>query len=450
MELELNNVKLPDFGITEKETVIPNRVYEERCKRFYEAAKCDWIIVYGDREHFGNLFYLTGFDPRFEEALLVIGPDNSKYLLVGNEGVDYSYKAKIDVEVLLCQPFSLMGQDRSKTPRLDNILRDIGIKKEDKVGVCGWKYLEEAELITGASNIFVPAMIVDGINSLIEKKVEDVTKILMHPTNGLRTTNEVEEIVSLEFGAARASLAVQNVIEGLELDMTEFQAVSNMGYAGEPLSAHVMFASGKDDIVGLSSPSSKKISVGDGVTTAIGYWGGLSCRAGLIERNDEEFLKELAIPYFKGICTWYEHADIGVSGGELFKKVSEVLAEGGLRPALNPGHLTSMDEWLHTLVRANSNEIISSGMAMQLDIIPAPQSAGVALNCEDSVVFADKKLRKELEEGYPEVWERIKLRQKFLREEIGLDISDNLLPLSSNPGYYSPFWLEPNNVLTLK
>src|SRR5699024_4516620 len=159
-------------------------------------------------------------------------------------------------------------KERNKNPDINKILKKNRIKKEDKVSVCGLKYLEEAEIITGASNKIVTAMIVDGINSLIEKKVEDVTKILMHPTNGLRTTNEVEEIVSLEFGAARASLAVQNVIEGLELDMTEFQAVSNMGYAGEPLSAHVMFASGKDDIVGLSSPSSKKISVGDGVTTA--------------------------------------------------------------------------------------------------------------------------------------------------------------------------------------
>ena len=27
-------------------------------------------MVYGDREHFANLAFLTGFDPRFEEAIL--------------------------------------------------------------------------------------------------------------------------------------------------------------------------------------------------------------------------------------------------------------------------------------------------------------------------------------------------------------------------------------------
>ncbi len=31
------------------------------------------LVVYGDREHFGNIMYLTNFDPRFEEALLIIG-----------------------------------------------------------------------------------------------------------------------------------------------------------------------------------------------------------------------------------------------------------------------------------------------------------------------------------------------------------------------------------------
>ena len=35
-------------------------------------AGFDAIIVYADREHCANLSYLTGFDPRFEEALLIL------------------------------------------------------------------------------------------------------------------------------------------------------------------------------------------------------------------------------------------------------------------------------------------------------------------------------------------------------------------------------------------
>ncbi|HZS93019.1 MAG TPA: hypothetical protein VFE42_36710 [Chloroflexota bacterium] len=38
------------------------------------AEGYDALLVYVDREHFANLAYLTGFDPRFEEALLILKP----------------------------------------------------------------------------------------------------------------------------------------------------------------------------------------------------------------------------------------------------------------------------------------------------------------------------------------------------------------------------------------
>ena len=42
------------------------------------------------REHFANLAYLTGFDPRFEEAVLILGSDSQTLLLVvGNECESY-------------------------------------------------------------------------------------------------------------------------------------------------------------------------------------------------------------------------------------------------------------------------------------------------------------------------------------------------------------------------
>jgi hypothetical protein len=41
--------------------------------------------VYADREHSANVSYLTGFDPRFEEAILVVGATAEPAILVGNE-----------------------------------------------------------------------------------------------------------------------------------------------------------------------------------------------------------------------------------------------------------------------------------------------------------------------------------------------------------------------------
>ena len=32
----------------------------------------DRLVIWADREHSANLAYLTGFDPRFEEAMLIV------------------------------------------------------------------------------------------------------------------------------------------------------------------------------------------------------------------------------------------------------------------------------------------------------------------------------------------------------------------------------------------
>ena len=76
----------------------------------------DALIVYGDREHFANLSYLTGYDPRFEEALLILRPGQTPQLLVGNEGLHYSQIASIPLVRRLYQTFSLPGQPRGDSP----------------------------------------------------------------------------------------------------------------------------------------------------------------------------------------------------------------------------------------------------------------------------------------------------------------------------------------------
>ena len=47
----------------------------------------DVIVIYGDREHGGNFAYLTGFEPRFEEAVLVLYQDGRACLMLGNENM---------------------------------------------------------------------------------------------------------------------------------------------------------------------------------------------------------------------------------------------------------------------------------------------------------------------------------------------------------------------------
>jgi|SRR5690625_29261 len=449
MKLTWRNIELPNFGVTEEMPQISKEVYETRCRNYYDKCKSDYVVIYGDREHFANLHYLTEFDPRFEEALLILGPKNTKYLLVGNEGLMYKNVVKPNVEVILCQMFSLMGQDRTLSSSLYEILKEIGMKKGSTVGICGWKYLDEDDDL-GIKSYFAPSFLLAHIKAIIGSMegVTDVTSILMHPTKGMRAYNEIEQIAVFEWGATRASSALWKIVKGTTPGVSEMKAVSNMGYSGEPLTAYVMYASGKDEIVGLRSPNSKVIQKGDGVFTAVGYRGGLSCRAGLVKKEDTEFIEKWAKPYYAGIATWYESVSVGVKGGDIYSAVKEQMEKGGLSPALNPGHLTSSDEWLHTPFRPDSTEEIQSGMAIQCDIIPTPMEDGITLNSEDSVFLADESLRRKIAEKYPSMWKRIQDRQDFMRSNLGLNISDDILPFSATPGYYAPLLLSPNYVIT--
>ncbi len=72
--VRLIDAKLPDFGVPEKRPELSKDLYATRFASFAErvrAAGLSAAAVYADREHFANLAYLTGFDPRFEEALMI-------------------------------------------------------------------------------------------------------------------------------------------------------------------------------------------------------------------------------------------------------------------------------------------------------------------------------------------------------------------------------------------
>src|SRR5215470_15973197 len=113
--VELAEIVLPEFGLPREEPTIPASTYEARiavaCQRAFDGG-CDVLMVYADREHFANLAYLTGFDPRFEEALLILVRGRPPVLLVGNEGVAYAAVVPAWVEVIRYQSFSLVTQPR--------------------------------------------------------------------------------------------------------------------------------------------------------------------------------------------------------------------------------------------------------------------------------------------------------------------------------------------------
>jgi hypothetical protein len=453
MRIRLAQIGTPDLEIPVDRPAIPASTYEQRCRAAYEKTGRDWLVVYADREHIANIAFLTGFDPRFEEALFLLGPKARKILVVGNESYDYTSRAGLQgFELVLCQTFSLLGQDRSKAPSLEAVLKAAGLSRGQTIGLVGWKYLEpDAWELNGAS-FFVPAFIVSTLERIAgdAEALQDATSVLMHPASGLRAVIDADEIAACEWAAARASAAVWRIVQGVREGDNELTAAGRMLYAGEPLSCHVMFSSNdrSGPVVGLASPTARILKRGDGVTTAVGYWGALSSRAGLLDHSDDAFL-DVAAGYFRGLAAWYEAADIGVAGGAVYSKVDEVLGRAGLRPALNPGHLVGYDEWSNTPIRIDGKDTIASGMPFQIDVIPVPQRTGQALNCEDTVVFADASLQQEIKKRHPAVWSRIQARRDFMRDRIGVELKASILPLSNTPLCLPPFWLRSGDLLVL-
>lgn len=156
-------------------------------------------------------------------------------------------------------------------------------------------------------------------------------------------------------------------------------------------------------------------------------------------------------PYFLAQAAWYATVGIGVRGGEVFTAVDEALssANASFRPALNPGHLISYDEWVNSPIEHRSEVALVSGMALQCDIIPNPMPPGTALNCEDSIVLADEALRAELAARHPALWARIQRNRTLMTEKLGLHLRPETLPLSLANAYLPPAWLAPEMVCTL-
>lgn len=457
MNIALQHVTLPDFGVPADLPAIPIAEYESRCTTLYTRANTDWVAIYGDREHVGNVAFLTGFDPRFEEALLLLGPDGRRVLLVGNEDIFYAEIAGLPLEIVLYQPFSLMGQPRDTSPPLPDLLRTVGLTQGDHVGLVGWKYLEPEEAAgvdDGTIPAYVPAFLLRAIERVIGHPPTDATSALMHPTHGLRAHNSAAQIAQFEWGAARSSAAVLRVLRGTTPGMTELEAMTASAYAGEPQSCHPIVASSdaSGPLNGLRSPTTRSIAAGDAVSCAIGYWGGLTCRAGLLTATpNSDFITDVVTPYYAAVATWWQTIGLGVPGGEIDTAVRTALTDHGaaFTPLLNPGHLISYEEWLHSPIRPDSPEPLASGMLLQCDIIPDDLGPGRVINCEDTAALANAPLRATIAHDHPALWKRIEARRTFMQTTLGLTLRPEVLPLSTAPAYLPPFWLSPHLVCVM-
>ena len=449
----LISIELPDFGMPAAMPNIPDEIYAKRIRDLRERVSSrglDLVIVYADREHSANMSYLTGFDPRFEEALLVVGEDGDPRVLVGNECVGMANAAPLPMEVELFQDFSLPGQPRDKSRSLTELLTETGLTAGTKVGLVGWKTFDEP------LRSDVPSYLVDELRALAGiDQVVNATDILIDAANGMRVINEVEQLACFEYAACHTSSGVRNLLFELAPGMTEQEAVALLHWNGAPLSCHLMLTAGNRARLGLLGPGDRVISEGDPFTVAYGIWGALNCRAGFVTGGAQglpheisDYVERLVRPYFETVVEWYQALHIGQRGHVLQDIVDHGLGDPFFGIFLNPGHQIHNDEWVNTPVGPGSDVELGSGMAMQVDIIPATGTPYFTTNIEDGIALGDESLRKEIATRYPDMWGRIEARRRFMRDQLGIDLHPDVLPFSNIPAYLPPFLLSPEQAMS--
>lgn len=419
------------------------------------------LVVYGDREHFANLAYLTGFDPRFEEAVLIIARQGSPLLVVGNECEGYLTVSPLYVTGKLrserFQPFSLLNQPRDSSRLIKEIFADEGISDDSAVGCVGWKYFSDSEHPDSAHAIDLPAYLVDTLRELAGwENVVNATGILMNPNDGLRTFCSPSEIAYFEYTNTLASEGMKRMLFGIREGMTDHELARLVEYNGEPLGCHMTLVTGDTHDRGLSSPVGAVIRRGDPLSTNICYWGSNSCRAGWVASSAhdlppeaQDYVENFAGVYFAVMSEWLSLLRIGTRGDDLARLINEKLPFDKFGIFLNSGHLIHLDEWLSSPIYPDSTVPIHSGMVMQVDVIPS-SPVYFSTRMEDGVVIADEILRRQLQEQFPECFSRCQKRQKFVREVLGIPVPKEILPLSNIPALVPPFFLKPNMVLAME
>ena len=354
----LATIELPEFGAPEHEPQMSPALFTRRMEQLQERmdeAGVDRVLVYADREHSANIAFLTGFEPRFEEALLVVSSD-AVAVLVGNECWGTAGAGPLTMRRYIYSGISPTLASRASVRALSEILAAEGIVQGSRVGLIGWKAYSEPWMSD------VPAYIVDTVRATCgADNVSNVTGLLNDAQGGLRVINEPEQIAYLEWAACHVSDGVRRLLFNLEPGMTEHEAVSLLHWNGTPLSCHLMLTAGPRAKFGLLSPSDRAIARGDPFTTAYGIWGALTCRAGFVVAHERElpesirdYVERLVAPYFVAVAEWLEAVHVGQTGGVLNEIIARRLGDSFFGIFLNPGHQIHLDEWVNSPVWPDS------------------------------------------------------------------------------------------------
>jgi Xaa-Pro aminopeptidase len=456
--IQLTKIKPPTLEENLIPVVLTDETMRQRKQNLLDKMNqenFEHLIIYADLEHGSNFEYLTGFLPRFEEALLVLHKDGKAYLVLGNENLNKADKARIKAGAVHMPHFSLPNQPMHRQETVEEILSQCDLERAQKIGLVGWKNFTSTK--ENNNQLFdLPHFLVHAIQSLCPKaKLENATRLFIGE-KGVRTTNNANEFAHYEFGAALAGRCMLQAMNQIALGKTEMEVARVLSDLGQAHNVVTIMATGERFVKANIYPSNKVIKRGDKLSLTTGYKGGLQSRGGYavsqaseLPEEEKDYLSAVAQPYFNAVKTWLETIKIGMQGQVLYSKIEEVLPQEKYGWTLNPGHLSADEEWMSSPVYPQSTERIESGMLFQIDIIPSVPGYG-GVSCESGIFMADESLRKEIQETYPDIWARVQNRRAYIQQELGITLCDEILPTSSATAYLRPFMMDKTLALTAK
>lgn len=449
--------------VNSKAVPFDRKDYQTRLKLLVERMQergISHVVIYGDREHFANIEYFSGFDCRFEEGLLIVSESGNVSILVGNEGISQTYQIPYEVRWYLYQNFSLQGQPRNQYQKLTEILEKAGIEKGSRIGVVGYKYFYDEYIHTDPAHTFdIPAYILGELQELCGyENVVNFTQEITGFPNGIRMTlKSAKELAWAENAGNRSAAVVQRMLKILKPGLSE-EDVARGGQAGfTPISMFPLVNFGAEKVrIGVASPTDRVLQLGEVCGLCYAIRGCLTSKTGIASYDAASVREELKPHleffrvYWKAISQWLETARVNASCAELYDSVMGLIGGEEYGVTLNTTHYTGTDEWVNSPMFKNSPYFIMDGSHIQVDVIANKANPVITAICEDSVVVAGPKLRQELREQYPDVYARIIKRQQVVREVLGIQIHDDLMPMSNLSFVYYPYMLNTGEVFALE
>ena len=397
-----------------------------RCASAPTAAGYDRLVVYADREHSANLAYLTGFDPRFEEAMLVVGPDGDPAILVGNECYGMAGAAPLPMRRERFQDFSLPSQprDRSRPLARDPRPRRGSGRAAGSASSAGRRTPTAARIEVPGVHRRRAARAWSGASGSVENANGPADRPRRRPAGHQRGRPAGRVRVRRRArpptacaGCSRGLAARDDRARGGPAARLERHAAVVPPDADGRPAGGARAAQPRRPADRARRPVHRRVRhLGRADLPGRLRGRGRGRAAG---RRSRDYVDRLVGPYFEAVAEWYAALHVGQTGGALQEIIDRRLGDPFFGIFLNPGHQLHLDEWVNSPVWRGSTVELRSGMAMQVDIIPATGTPYFTTNIEDGIALADETLRAAFAAAYPEAWARIQARRAFMADALG-------------------------------